>query len=407
MSEPPPASTRRDEPSSAPSTSLRRLFFALLAAAAAAALLASLLLWRHGRLEKAAAAEVYAYAPSARGLPKLWAAPPFSYLDQHEHPVTLAALRGRPWVADFIYTQCTSACPMMTSRMVMAQRALSGLDVRFVSFSVDPGHDTPGVLADYARRWNQAETRWSLLSTDAKHLQDTLTGFRVTAQRNDDPAAPIIHSNVFLLVDSEGWVRGVYDSSDDGARARLLADVRHIAAPAAPAPPAASAASAGDVNGGSLYASLGCAGCHDDARVAPPLDGVSGTQVTLQDGTKVLADDAYLRQSILDPAARIVAGYPATMPSYAGALSDAQLSTLVQQLDHRHGGVDAPQAAAPATVVRDPVCHMAIRASAETLHTTYGGRELYFCSQRCRDAFLADPGKFAGGGSNAGSQYGR
>lgn len=376
------------------------MFFALLAAAAAAALLASLLLWRHGRLEKPAAAEAYAYAPSARGLPRLWAAPPFSYLDQHERPVTLATLRGRPWVADFIYTQCTSACPMMTSRMVMAQRALSGLDVRFVSFSVDPAHDTPRVLADYARRWNQAETRWSLLSTDPKDLQDTLTGFRVTAQRNDDPAAPIVHSNVFLLVDSEGWVRGVYDSSDDGARARLLADVRHIAGGAAV--PAASAASADDANGGSLYATLGCAGCHDDARVAPPLDGVSGTQVTLQDGTKVVADDAYLRRSILDPGAQMVAGYPATMPTYAGALSDAQLAALVQQLDHLHQGGGAPQRAAPAMVVQDPVCHMTIRASAETLRTTYGGRELYFCSQRCRDAFLADPGKFAGSGSNAG-----
>jgi len=407
MSETTPASTQRDDPKSTASPPARRPpspFAALagLAALSAAVVLAAILIWRHGIIEKPAAAEVYAYPPSDRGLPRLWAAPPFAYVDQHGRPVTVDTLLGHPWIADFIYTQCTSACPMMTSRMVMIQRALSGLDVRFVSFSVDPAHDKPEVLDDYAHRWNQTETRWILLSTDPKRLQDTLTGFRVTAQRNSDPAAPIVHSNVFLLIDSDGWVRGVYDSNDDDARARLVADVRRIAGAAA-----ASAAPAENVNGGNLYASLGCAGCHGDAHVAPPLDGVSGRQVTLQDGTKVVADEAYLRQSILDPAAQLVAGYPASMPSYAGALSEAQVSTLVHQIEQLQQGGDTPQDRQPATLVRDPVCHMKIRAGANTLHTTYGGREFYFCSRRCRDAFAANPGKFAGGGSKGGAQYNR
>lgn len=421
----------------------------LAAFAVVAALLSAALLWQHLSKKRQAPAEFYAYAAADRSLPKLWAAPPFSYPDQQGREVTPATLRGRPWIADFIYTECTSACPMMTSRMVLIQRALAGVDVRFVSFSVDPQHDTPQVLAAYAHTWNRSETRWSLLATDPAHLQDTLVGFRVSAERTQDPASPIVHSSVFLLVDADGWVRGVYDSTDDGARSRLVADARRVVGQG-------SAVAAGqDGQGGDLYASMGCAGCHANPQLAPRLDDLSGAQVTLDDGTKVTADDEYMRQSILDPAARIVAGYPAIMPSYEGELSDTQLAQLVREVDGmksaapaatpsqtapsqtapslakeasgpakaktlavagrpgsaRTGVVAAsasasPPAAAPvaeepAKIVTDPVCTMSVRVTPDTVHTTYQGHEVYFCSERCRDAFLANPAKYYGSpGSN-------
>jgi hypothetical protein len=117
---------------------------------------------------------------------------------------------------------------MLTSRMVMLQRSLSGVDVRFVSFSVDPAHDTPDVLAAYADRWSEKETRWALLATTDASLADISSGFRVAAEKTNDEKNPILHSDLFFLVDADGFVRGVYpsDAGERLARETLVGDPR-------------------------------------------------------------------------------------------------------------------------------------------------------------------------------------
>lgn len=331
-------------------------------------------------------AEMFAWLPRGNKLPKLFRVPSFSESDQRGVTVTDAILRGKPWIIDFIYTQCTSACPMMTSRMVLLQRALAGLDVRFVSFSVDPANDKPEVLAAYAAKWNVQETRWTLLATRRESLKALVDGFHVTAEPSGDPANRIIHSSIFLLGDAEGFARGVYDSNDSAALDQLVADVRRLSPGSWP--PAATAES------NSLYLSLGCAGCHGDARIAPPLDGLHGREVTLTDGARVTADDAYLRRSILEPGAQVVAGYAALMPSYVHALSDTQVAKLVTEIDGMTGGTATKDTVAQ--LVTDPVCGMTVRAVPEALHVTHNGREVYFCSTSCRDEFLAHPEQFKG-----------
>lgn len=88
------------------------------------------------------------------------------------------------------------------------------------------------------------------------------------------------------------------------------------------------------VSGGkSLFQSYGCSGCHggnaNGTSRAPALAGVYGRAVPLSDGNTVLADDAYLRDSILQPKQQIVAGYKPIMPSFSGAISDAELAQIV------------------------------------------------------------------------------
>lgn len=79
----------------------------------------------------------------------------------------------------------------------------------------------------------------------------------------------------------------------------------------------------------------GCAACHaaEDTTVAklgPPWKGLYGRERTFATGTvRVTADEAYLRESILNPAAKVVAGYEAAMPSFAGVLTDAQIDSLI------------------------------------------------------------------------------
>src|SRR5581483_6129026 len=107
---------------------------------------------------------------AAHALKPLFAAPDFRYTDQRGATVTKQSLSGQPWVANFIFTTCRTVCPLLTAKMVQLQRKLPGVPVRFVSFSVDPEHDTQAALLDYAMRWAPDEPRWSLLQTDAQTL---------------------------------------------------------------------------------------------------------------------------------------------------------------------------------------------------------------------------------------------
>jgi cytochrome c oxidase subunit 2 len=85
--------------------------------------------------------------------------------------------------------------------------------------------------------------------------------------------------------------------------------------------------------GQQLFASLGCAGCHQDVdAVGPTLRGVYNTPQPLTDGSSVVADEAYLRESILDSTAKVVEGYQPIMPPYQGQLEDAQVDQLVEYI---------------------------------------------------------------------------
>ena len=86
--------------------------------------------------------------------------------------------------------------------------------------------------------------------------------------------------------------------------------------------------------GASLFRQFGCGGCHGNGAAvrAPTLDGLYGRRVPLADGTTQIADERYLRDSILQPRARIVAGYEPLMPSYAGKISEDELVKIVAYL---------------------------------------------------------------------------
>lgn len=86
--------------------------------------------------------------------------------------------------------------------------------------------------------------------------------------------------------------------------------------------------------GATLYRRLGCGACHDAGATvrAPSLDGLYQSTVTLSDGRRVTADDQYLRVSILDPNAALVAGYPAIMPTYRGTIGEDEAIKLVAHI---------------------------------------------------------------------------
>ena len=83
--------------------------------------------------------------------------------------------------------------------------------------------------------------------------------------------------------------------------------------------------------GAHLFQQMGCAMCHGTGQ-APALEGLFGSSVQLQGGATVLADEGYIRESILDPRAKMVAGYAPIMPTFQGQLSEEELTQLVSYI---------------------------------------------------------------------------
>lgn len=78
-----------------------------------------------------------------------------------------------------------------------------------------------------------------------------------------------------------------------------------------------------------IFITSGCIECHVEGGVAPRLEGLYGDEVRLEGGRTVVADEAYVRQSILSPRAHIVEGYPAVMPDFQARLSADEVEALV------------------------------------------------------------------------------
>jgi len=166
--------------------------------------------------------------------PRLGRLPEFSLEDHRGQAATRAGLAGRIWIADFIFTRCGAACPAMTARMARLRREVPD-EVAFVSFTVDPAHDTPEVLAGYAANF-KADARWLFVTGRQKDLYALSTdGFKLAAmeippsqQKPGESDGPFLHSSKFVLVDRLGEIRGYYDSTDEDEVAKLRADIGRL-----------------------------------------------------------------------------------------------------------------------------------------------------------------------------------
>ncbi|MCL4215414.1 MAG: SCO family protein [Candidatus Hydrogenedentes bacterium] len=158
-------------------------------------------------------------------LPVIAKAPEFELTDSTEAHFSSAALRGKVWVADFIFTRCGGACPVMTAELARLDKEFStSEDFALVSISVDPEYDTPEILREFGERYGAVPGRWHFLTGDA----DTIAGLSVEGFKVGSLDSPMNHSQRFILVDRRGRIRGYYSSTDAEDLARLRADLRAL-----------------------------------------------------------------------------------------------------------------------------------------------------------------------------------
>jgi protein SCO1/2 len=144
----------------------------------------------------------------------------FALVEKSGSKITLDDLKGGPWVANFMFTNCQGQCPVMSLQMSGLQNSLPA-GMKLVSFSVDPDKDSPEVLLNYAKRYNAESGRWLFLTGSKDTVNGVLTSFHFNKVDN-----PNSHSVRFALVDSQGRIRGYYNSLDESALKKLVGDAR-------------------------------------------------------------------------------------------------------------------------------------------------------------------------------------
>jgi protein SCO1/2 len=158
-------------------------------------------------------------------LPVFGQIPQFELTAQTGQPFDSHTLDGHIWIANFVFTTCPGPCPMMTHQMHGIQESTSSTpSVKLISFTVDPEHDTPPVLASYANHFKADPARWTFLTGDIARLNDLgLNAFKLNKVDGS-----LDHSTRFVLIDTHRRIRGFYLASDDEFPKNLLRDLRQL-----------------------------------------------------------------------------------------------------------------------------------------------------------------------------------
>ena len=155
----------------------------------------------------------------------------FSFQNQDGKAVTLESLKGQVWVADFIFTNCKTICPPMTSHMAELQKQMEeeNLQARIVSFSVDPENDTPEKLKKFAANYPLSFQNWDFLTGYSQEEIEkfALKSFKSIVKKPEDEDQ-VIHQSSFYLVDQNGKVVKDYDGAKDTPYDEIIADIKTL-----------------------------------------------------------------------------------------------------------------------------------------------------------------------------------
>jgi protein SCO1/2 len=189
-----------------------------------------------GHAYRVVAARVRSQRPPPRDAPALGQvldlghpAPDLALTDQDGRPLSLAELRGRFVLLDFVYTHCPGPCPILTGVHAEVQRRLPAElreRTRFVSISLDPARDTPERMRDYARARGADLATWSFLTGPPEAVDAALAKFGVGRTPGAD--GEIDHLVVTFLVDPEGRIARRWVGLDHPAD-EILADLERMA----------------------------------------------------------------------------------------------------------------------------------------------------------------------------------
>ena len=156
----------------------------------------------------------------------------FTFTTQDNEKLSLEDLKGDYWVADFIFTNCTSVCIPMTSNLVKLQQKVKeeNINIQFVSFSVDPENDTPEVLTSYAKDYKADLDNWTFLTGyDFQTIKEfSIKSFKSMVAPPPEGEDQVTHGTSFFLVNPEGMAIKKYNGVQADSMDQILADLKAL-----------------------------------------------------------------------------------------------------------------------------------------------------------------------------------
>ncbi|MHC0035703.1 SCO family protein [Pseudoneobacillus sp. C159] len=164
--------------------------------------------------------------------PLNWKVGDFNFTNQNGEEFGLGNLNGKVWIADFIFTNCEDVCLPMTYNMQKLQDMAKkeGIEnLQFVSFSVDPGIDTPEILKEYGVKFNADFNNWNFLTgydqnTIEKLAFDSFKAWVKKPQKGDQ----VIHGTDFYLVGPEGKILKTYTGLNEIPMEDIISDIKTL-----------------------------------------------------------------------------------------------------------------------------------------------------------------------------------
>lgn len=138
--------------------------------------------------------------------------PAIPLIDQNGNRVSLASFKGKPVLVDFIYTSCPGPCSTLTSKLVGVARDLGprlGSQIRMISISIDPEHDTPKRLKEYANRLDADRSGWLFLTGTPQAVDQLLAAYKLNRMREADGS--VTHMETMFLLGADGRQRRIYN----------------------------------------------------------------------------------------------------------------------------------------------------------------------------------------------------
>jgi protein SCO1/2 len=158
---------------------------------------------------------------------------PFSFVNQDGRTITERDYYGKIYIADYFFTTCKTICPKMSTELVRVQDKFAYTNgmVQILSHTVDPEDDSVPVLKAYADMIHADTKTWNFVTGDKKQLYDMArNSYLVNAMQGDGGKDDFIHSELFVLVDKDKHIRGIYDGTNIKEVNDLIDDVKVLMA---------------------------------------------------------------------------------------------------------------------------------------------------------------------------------
>lgn len=139
--------------------------------------------------------------------------PDFQFVNQNGDSISNKDYLGKVYLVEFFFTTCPSICPVMNKNLVEVEKELGeNNDFGIVSITIDPQHDTPEVLREYAANYEIDNPNWNFLTGDKEEIYTLANkGFGIFANTDESVPGGFAHSGMFALVDREGYIRSRAD----------------------------------------------------------------------------------------------------------------------------------------------------------------------------------------------------